>query len=113
MTMPSGSSPSDAEAYYDYLLAHHQNDGPTVTWTVSWFSLAWLWGFMIVMTIALIWWIWQYRSTRQRLHPVDSWGGYTTELARPATRYFVLLGAFLVTFAIFIIIGHLVWGQKF
>jgi hypothetical protein len=113
MAMPSGSSPEDAQQYYLYLQGHHETDGTVVTWHVDWFALAWLWGFVIVMTLALIWWIWQYRSTRQRLHPVDSWGGYTTELARPATRYFVLLGAFLVTFAIFIIIGHLVWGQKF
>jgi hypothetical protein len=35
MTMPSGSSPDDAQAYYDYLLAHHQNDGRIATWTVT------------------------------------------------------------------------------
>jgi hypothetical protein len=113
MAMPSGSSPEDAQQYYLYLQGHHETDGPVVTWHVSWFSLAWLWGFVVVMTLALIWWIWQYRSTPQRIHPVDSWGGYTTELAKPATRYFVLLGTFLAIFAIAIIVGHLVWGQIF
>jgi hypothetical protein len=113
MAMPSGSSPDNAENYYQYLLAHHQNDGRIATWSVDWTSLAWMWGFVVVMTLALIWWIWQYRSTRQRIHPVDRWGGYTSELARPATRYFLLLTSFLATFAIAIIVGHLVWGQKF
>ena len=41
----------------------------------------------------LLLWIWQYRTTRQKagLYPVDSLGGYTTELAGPATFFFLLL----------------------
>ena len=46
MTMPSGDSPQAAQDYYDYLLAHHQNDGRTATWHVDWVSLAWMWGFV-------------------------------------------------------------------
>jgi hypothetical protein len=113
MSMPSGSSPEKADQYYLYLQGHHETEGRVATWHVDWLSLAWLWGFVIVISLALIWWIWQYRSTSQRIHPVDSWAGYTSELARPATRYFLLLSAFLAAFAIAIIIGHLVWGQKF
>jgi len=113
MSMPSGSSPEKADQYYLYLQGHHETEGRVATWHVDWLSLAWLWGFVIVISLALIWWIWQYRSTSQRVHPVDSWAGYTSELARPATRYFLLLSTFLAAFATAIIIGHLVWGQKF
>ena len=113
MSMPTGDSPQDVHNYYQYLQSHHITDGRVATWHVDWFALAWLWGFVVVMSLALIWWISQYRSTRQHMQPVDRWGGYTSELARPATRYFLLLTAFLATFAIAIIIGHLVWGQKF
>ena len=113
MAMPTGDSPEKAQQYYSYLQGHHETDGRVVTWTVDWWALAWLWGFVIVMTLALIWWVWQYRTTRQRIYPVDRWGTYTTELAGPATRFFVLLTVFLTGFAIMIIVGHMIWGQKF
>ena len=67
------------------------------------------------MSVALILWLLQYRTTRQRpgIYPVDRFGGYTTELAGPATRFFVVLATFLAAFAVAIIVGHLIWGQKF
>ena len=54
-------------------------------------------------------------STRQKraLYPVDSFGGYTTELAGPATFFFVALTVVLTGWAVALIVGHLVWGQKF
>jgi hypothetical protein len=85
------------------------------TWHVRWLDLAWLWGFAIVLALVIVWWIWQNRSTRQRagLYPIDSFGGYTTELAGPATWFFLLLTVILVAFAVALVVGHLVWGQKF
>jgi hypothetical protein len=44
---------------------------------------------------------------------VDSFGGYTTELAGPSTLFFLLLSAVIAAFAVVLIVGHLVWGQKF
>ena len=115
MAMPSGESPQHAEQFYQYLLAHHETEHPVKTWHVDWMSLAWMWGFVVVLSVAIIWWIWQYRSTRQRtgIYPIDSFGGYTTELAGPATLFFVLLTVVLTGFAVALIVGHLVWGQKF
>ena len=112
--MPTGDSPSTAQDYYLYLQGHHETDGRVETWHVDWMSLSWLWGFVIVMAVATLLWIWQYRTTRQRgVYPVDRFGGYTTELAGPATLFYLLLTAFLTLFAAAIIVGHLVWGQKF
>jgi hypothetical protein len=115
MAMPSGESPADAREYYEYLQAHHQVDGRVATWHVDWLSLAWLWGFVIAMVSILLLWVWQYRTTRQRtgIYPVDRWGGFTSEQAGPATFFFLLLTAGLTTFAVVLIVGHLVWGQKF
>lgn len=114
-SMPSGDSPQKAHDFYTYLQAHHETDGRVATWHVDWLSLAWLWGFLLIMIIGLFWWISQYRTTRQRpgIYPVDSFGGYTSELAGPATFFFMLLTLFLTLFAVAIIVGHLVWGQKF
>jgi hypothetical protein len=113
--MPTGDSPQDVQDYYLYLQSHHQTDGRIATWHVDWVSLAWLWGFVVVISLALIWWVWQYRSTRQRtgLYPIDSFGGFTSELAGPATLFFSLLTVVLTAFAVALIVGHLVWGQKF
>jgi len=113
--MPTGDSPQKVRDYYLYLQGHHQSDGRIATWHVDWLSLAWLWGFVIVLAAVLIWWIWQYRTTRQRtgIYPVDSFGGFTSELAGPATRFFVLLTVILTGFAVALIVGHIVWGQKF
>jgi hypothetical protein len=113
--MPTGDSPQKVRDYYLYLQSHHQTDGRIATWHVDWMSLAWLWGFVIVLALVVIWWIWQYRTTRQStgIYPVDSFGGFTTELAGPATRFFVLLCVVLTGFAVAIIVGHIVWGQKF
>ena len=115
MAMPGGSSPDNAEKYYQYLLAHHQNDGRTATWTVDWVSLAWMWGFVAALSFVILLWIWQYRTTRQRtgVYPVDSFGGFTTELAGPATFFFLVFSAIITGFAVVLIVGHLVWGQKF
>jgi hypothetical protein len=111
--MPSGDSPLKVEQYYDYLQAHQQTAYPPATWHVRWLDLAWLWGFALTLVVVLLWWIWQYRTTRQRIHPIDSFGGYATEVARPATRFFILLSILLTGWAVALIVGHLVWGQLF
>jgi hypothetical protein len=115
MAMPTGESPVHAEQYYAYLQAHHQTDGRVATWHVDWLSLAWLWGFLIALILTLLLWVWQYRTTRQRtgIYPVDRWGGYTSELAGPATFFFVLFTIGITAFAVVLIVGHRVWGQKF
>ena len=46
------------------------------------------------------------------IYPVDSFGGYTTELAGPATASSSSSPA-SSRFAVALIVGHLVWGQKF
>ena len=104
-----------AQAYYHYLQAHQESLQAPNTWTVRWLDLAWLWGFVAVLCVVVLLWLWQYRTTRQRtgIYPVDRFGGYTTELAGPATFFFVALTAILTAFAVFIILGHIIWGQKF
>jgi len=119
MAMPTGDTPEKVEEYYRYLQGHHEADHPVVTWHVDWFSLAWMWGFVIVIAAGLLFWIWQYRTTLQRsegraaMYPVDSFGGYTSEQAGPATFFFMLLVLVITGFGVALIVGHLVWGQKF
>jgi hypothetical protein len=115
MGMPSGDSPEHARQYYHYLQGHQETMQGAATWHVHWVDLAWLWGFFGALVLAILLWVWQYRSTRQKanLYPVDSFGGYTTELAGPATFFFLLLTLGLTAFAVVVIVGHLVWGQKF
>jgi hypothetical protein len=115
MGMPSGDSPEDVRQYYDYLQGHEETMQAPATWHVHWLDLAWLWGFLIVLVLAILLWIWQNRTTRQRtgMYPVDSFGGFTTELAGPATFFFILLTIVLTAWAVAMIVGHIVWGQKF
>src|SRR5207248_11227462 len=65
-SMPSGDSPLHARQYYLYQQGHQQTMYHPDTWHVRWVDLAWLWGFLIVLALALIWRVWQYRTTRQR-----------------------------------------------
>ncbi len=115
MPMPSGDSPQQVDRYYNYLQGHQETMQSAATWHVHWVDLAWLWGFVIVLSVALLWWVRQYRSTRQAtgLYSIDSFGGYTTELAGPSTLFFVLLSLILTGFAVALIVGHIVWGQLF
>jgi hypothetical protein len=115
MGMPSGDSPQEAQRYYHYLQAHQETMQNPATWHVRWIDLAWLWGFVIALSLILLFWIWQYRTTRQKpgIYPVDSFGGYTTELAGPSTLFFILLSVVLTGWAVVLVVGHLVWGQKF
>jgi hypothetical protein len=113
MAMPSGDTPTKAQQYYHYLQGHDQTFYKAATWEVRWLDLAWLWGFLIALVLVVLYWTWQYRTTRQRIYQVDSFGGYTTELAGPATLFFILLTILLVGWAVALIVGHLVWGQKF
>ncbi len=115
--MPSGDSPQKAEAYYRFLQSHHETNGAVATWRVNWDSLGWEWGFVLIMTVLLVLWAMQYRSTHRRrsgMYPVDRWGGYTSESAKPgATMFFVVSTAIFVAIDIAIVVGHLVWGQTF
>jgi hypothetical protein len=113
MAMPSGDTPTKAQQYYHYLQGHDQTFYKAATWEVRWLDLAWLWGFLIALVLVILYWMWQYRTTRQRIYPVDSFGGYTTELAGPSTLFFILLTVLLVGWAVALIVGHLVWGQLF
>ena len=115
MGIPSGDSPAKAHRYYEYLQSHQQTMQEPATWHVRWLDLAWLWGFLIVLALIIILWLWQYRSTRQRaaLYPVDQFGGYTSELAGPATLFFMLFCVIIAAWAVVLIVGLLVWGQKF
>jgi hypothetical protein len=115
MGMPSGDSPQKAQQYYHYLQGHQETLQRADTWHVHWLDLAWLWGFLIILVLTILLWIWQNRTTRQRtgMYPVDSFGGFTTELAGPATFFFILLTIVLTGWAVVMIVGHIVWGQKF
>ena len=115
MGIPSGDTPQKADAYYKYLQAHQETMHQPATWHVRWLDLGWLWGFVIVLAFVTLAWVWQYRSTRQKagIYEPDSFGGYTTELAGPATFFFLLLTVLLTGFAVVLVVGHLVWGQKF
>lgn len=116
MSMPSGESPQTAQDYYHYLQSHEiVPHGRDVTWHVDWTSLAWLWGFTIVLVVILLAWVRQYRSTRQvpGISPLDSWAGHTTEAAGPATTLFFLFTGVIVVFGAVMVVGHLISGQKF
>jgi hypothetical protein len=114
MSMPRGDSPQKAEQYYHYLQAHQiVPHGRDVTWHVDWTALSWMWGFVIVLAVILFAWIRGYRSARQVIHPLDTWAGYTTEAAGPASFFFFLLTAVIVVFGAVMVVGHLISGQKF
>ncbi len=115
MSMPTGDTPQKAQDFYLYLNGHQETTRPIQSWHVDWMSLGWLWGFVLSLIVVLLLWVRQYRSTRQRpgIYPVDSFGGWTTEGAGPATGFFLLFPVLIVAFAVAIIVGHLVWGQKF
>jgi hypothetical protein len=113
--MPRGDSPEKVQQYYQYLQGHHESEGRISTWHVDWMALAWEWGFVIVLVLAVLLWVKQYRTTRQRtgIYPLDSFGGWTTEAAGPATAFFLLFTLVVAGFGVVIIVGHLIWGQKF
>jgi hypothetical protein len=116
MSMPSGDSPQVAEQYYRYLQSHQlEPHDRTVTWHVDWTALAWMWGFAIAIAVVLFLWIRQYRSTRHApgIFPVDTWAGYTTELAGPATTFFVVFTLGVVASGAVLAVGHLISGQVF
>jgi hypothetical protein len=115
MPFPKGDSPQVAQDFYHYLQGHHETEARVATWHVDWISLAWLWGFVVVLVLALLVWTKQYRTTRQRtgIYPIDNFGGWATEGAGPATIFFLLFTAVVVAFAVAIIVGHLVYGQQF
>ena len=112
---PSGDSPEKVQDFYEYLNGHQETTRPIQSWHVDWMSLAWLWGFVIVLVLTLLLWVKQYRTTRQRtgIYPVDRFGGWTSEAAGPATVFFLLFTVVIVAFAVALIVGHIVWGQKF
>jgi hypothetical protein len=111
--MPSGDTPQKAQEYYNYLQGHKESMYSAATWHVHWIDLAWLWGFLISLLLVILLWLWQYRTTRQKIYPIDSFGGYTTELAGPSTLFFILLTILLTGWSVAMIVGHIVWGQKF
>src|SRR5205814_2720995 len=56
MGLPSGDTPQKAHVYYQYLLSHHESEHRVETWHVDWTALAWEWGFVGALCLALILW---------------------------------------------------------
>jgi hypothetical protein len=119
MGMPSGDTPTKVRDYYLYLQGHQETMQQPATWHVRWIDLAWVWGFVIALSLIALGWVWQYRTTHHRrsrgggIYPVDEFGGFTTELAGPSSLFFILFSVFVVIFAVVLVVGHIVWGQKF
>jgi hypothetical protein len=116
MSMPSGESPQHALQYYHYqqsqqLVPH----GRDATWHVDGTALAWMWGFIVVLVVLLWAWVTSYRSTRHKggIFPVDTWGGFTSEQAGPATRFFFIVVLPIVVLGTVMVVTHLIYGQKF
>ena len=113
-SMPSGESPQHA-AFYDYLQAHQQTMYKPDTWHVAGSTLRGCGASSIVLCAVLIWWVWQYRSTRQAGRHLR--GGHVGRIHDGAgagrRRFFFLLTVVVVGWAVALIVGHLVWGQKF
>jgi heme/copper-type cytochrome/quinol oxidase subunit 2 len=114
MGMPTGDSPQTAEQYYLYLQGHQlEPHGRVETWHIDWTSLAWLWGFVLIVILILFVWIRDYRSHREPLSPLDRWGGYATEASSRVPLSMWIIGAIVVALGAVLVIGHLISGQKF
>jgi hypothetical protein len=114
MGMPTGDSPQTAEQYYLYLQGHQlAPHGRVETWHVDWASLAWLWGFVVVIAVILFFWVREYRSHREPIEPLDRWGGYTTERAGRVPLGLWIIIAVIVGFGVEVAVGHLISGQLF
>jgi hypothetical protein len=116
MAMPTGDSPQTVHDYYLYLQGRQlEPHGRTETWHVDWTSLAWMWGFVVVLGLILVVWIRDYRSSHPQtgISPLDRWGGYTTEAAGRVPIFFWLFMLVIVAFGAEFVIGHLVSGQLF
>lgn len=116
MSMPTGDSPQQAQAYYHYLNSQQlEPHGRTETWHVDWTALTWMWAFVIVLCILLGLWIRDYRSTHPQtgITPLDRWSGYTTEAAGRVPALFWFVSLVVVAFGATFVIGHLVNGQLF
>ena len=95
MSMPSGDSPEDARDFYHYLQGHHQSQaGRDLARRLAFARLAlglrrrpapWYSSSGCGSTGRL--------GTREGIYPLDSFGGWTTEAAGPATGFFLLFTA--------------------
>jgi hypothetical protein len=116
MAMPSGDTPQKAQAYYHYLQGRQlEPHGRVSTWHVDWTSLAWEWGFVLVLAAGIVFWIREYRSTHPEtgITPLDRWGGFTTEAAGRVPLFFWWFLLVIVGFGAEFVISHLVNGQLF
>jgi hypothetical protein len=116
MAMPKGDSVQEVHDYYLYLEGHQLTPhGRTETWHVDWSSLAWMWGFVIVLAIILVLWIRDYRSSHPQtgISPLDRWGGYTTEAGARVPIFFWIVTLAIVAFGAEFVVGHLISGQLF
>ena len=115
MSMPTATRPRRSKDFYLYLQGHQQTTHPVQTWHVDWMSLAWLWGFVVVIVVVLAA-LGQAVPDDEAAHGHLS-GGQLRRLddgsAGPATGFFLLFTAIVVGFAVALIVGHIVWGQKF
>ena len=111
--MPSGESPVQARSFYHYLQAHQQTQYKPDTWHVRWVDSRVALGLSDRAAAVLFCGSGSTARRGSGSYEVDTFGGYTTEMARPASMFFIVLTVVLVGWAVALVVGHIVWGQKF
>jgi hypothetical protein len=116
MAMPTGDSAQKAQDYYLYLQGHQlAPHGRTATWHVDWTALGWMWGFALAVSLILVVWVRDYRSSHPPtgIAPLDRFGGFTTEAAGRVPFSFWVVTIVVVACGAEFVIGHLISGQLF
>jgi len=115
MAMPTGDDPTTALQYYAYLDREQVRGTRVDTWHTWWPALGWMYGILLLLAVVTVLWVYQYRSTRQRMgvYQTEDWDGYVRESAGPLTWFGrIMLGA-TAAFVAVLILTHIFAGQDF
>lgn len=111
--VPSGNTPEQVQAYYQYLLAHYIN--PTMqNIAMNYFLVGVTLGWVAIITGLFFIYFRRVRNEKpSKLYPVETYNGYISESNGGTGVFLAIFFALVVLWLLYITVSNLTQGQLY
>ncbi len=111
--VPTGNTPEQVQAYYEYLLAQYVNP-VTQNVTTNWLLIGVVFGWVTIATALFFIYFRRSRSEKPgKLYPVETYNGYISESNAGTGLFLYIFFALVVLWLLYVTISNLTRGQLY